>query len=535
MGWRVRGVGRVWVRPTKFGLTMSSLEHSRLKPLAYGAAVFLTLSIFGARALLGAWMGDRPLLILFVLPFLASAYLGGFGPCLLSTAIGAAGTFFMFVPRNGISAITNTADLLQWSVLIVCGIALAFGAERLHGLRRASEAVFRERLEAVEAARRSQEQLEAVVEHMAEGLVIADATGQILRWNTSALRLHGFSSSDEWALMLPEFGKIFEVSDPNGAVLPLERWPLSRILHGEQFDLQEIRVRRLGSDWERVFSCRGSMVDNPEGQPLAFLTLTDVTDRARAEAETKSLHAALEDRVRSRTAELELANRELESFSYTVSHDLRSPLRAINGYASMLAEDCRDVLPDDGIRRLEMIERQSTRLGSLIDDLLDFSRLGRQAINRRVIDVGVMVQEVVEELSGRSGDRSLEFNVGELPPCLADGGLLRQVWANLIGNAIKYSGKRASARIEIGCDQVDGEPVYFVKDDGVGFDMAHAGHLFEVFHRLQPKEYEGTGVGLAIVHRVVTRHGGNVWAEGRPEEGATFFFTVPPPGTSAVA
>jgi signal transduction histidine kinase len=247
--------------------------------------------------------------------------------------------------------------------------------------------------------------------------------------------------------------------------------------------------------------------------------------QARLLARVKSHAAELEARVRSRTAELEASNRELESFSYSVSHDLRAPLRAVDGYARMLEEDYQERLDVEGRRLLGVVREASSRMGRLIDDLLAFSRLGRQEPARRPVDMNALVAEVTAESRGAS---KAAVEVAPLPPASADRTMIRQVWANLIGNALKYSGKREGARIEVGGREEPRELVYWVRDNGVGFDMRFAGKLFGVFQRLhRADEFPGTGVGLAIVQRVVSRHGGRVWAEGEPGKGACFHFSLP--------
>jgi signal transduction histidine kinase len=230
-------------------------------------------------------------------------------------------------------------------------------------------------------------------------------------------------------------------------------------------------------------------------------------------------HAAeLEARVRERTA-------ELESFSYSVSHDLRAPLRAVDGYARMLEEDYGERLDAEGRRLLGVVRESATRMGRLIDDLLAFSRLGRQEPARRRVDMDALVREAIAEV--RAGSDA-PIQASALPAADADPAMLKQVWVNLISNAIKYSSKRAEARVEIGGREDARERVYWVRDNGAGFDMRYADKLFGVFQRLhRAEEFPGTGVGLALVHRVVTRHGGRVWAEGKPGEGACFYFSLP--------
>ena len=246
--------------------------------------------------------------------------------------------------------------------------------------------------------------------------------------------------------------------------------------------------------------------------------------QARLHERVRRHAGELERRVAERTAALESANKELESFSYSVSHDLRAPLRAVDGFAKILEEDYGARLDEEGRRLLGVVRSSSRHMGQLIDDLLDFSRLGRLALDKHSIDMASLAREVAQELR-RPGTA---LDIGPLPAAHADPRLLRQVWANLLGNAFKYSGKRSGARVEVGAREEPAQSVYWVRDNGVGFDMRYVDKLFGVFQRLHgADEFPGTGVGLAIVQRVVARHGGRVWAEGRVGEGACFYFSLP--------
>ena len=235
--------------------------------------------------------------------------------------------------------------------------------------------------------------------------------------------------------------------------------------------------------------------------------------------------------MRKQAAELEAANRDLESFSYSVSHDLRAPLRAIDGYSNILRESCGDRLGDEDKRLLGKILENTQRMGTLIEDLLAFSQLGRRPIFAAEIDMEALAREVVDELRSAPGQQVPNCVLTPLPAGWGDRSLVRQVWLNLLSNAIKFTGATEVPSIELGGSSEDGRNVYYVKDNGAGFDMRYYGKLFGVFQRLHSsREFPGTGVGLAIVQRVVVRHGGRVWAEGQPGKGATFYFALPKKG-----
>jgi signal transduction histidine kinase len=239
---------------------------------------------------------------------------------------------------------------------------------------------------------------------------------------------------------------------------------------------------------------------------------------------------ALEQRVQERTSQLEVANKELESFSYSVSHDLRAPLRAIDGFSRILNEDYAAQLPQEAQRYLDLIRSNAKQMGRLVDDLLNFSRLGRQALQKQSVRPADLARQVLDELQSEQQGRKVNISIGELPVIQADPSLLKQVYVNLLSNALKYTRVRDEAEIEVGATNANGnggDTVYYVRDNGAGFDMQYANKLFGVFQRLhRAEEFEGTGVGLAIVQRIVQRHGGRVWAEAEVNQGATFSFTL---------
>jgi light-regulated signal transduction histidine kinase (bacteriophytochrome) len=253
----------------------------------------------------------------------------------------------------------------------------------------------------------------------------------------------------------------------------------------------------------------------------------DIEDQRSAEQGLRTLNAELEQRVALRTSQLEAANKDLEGFSYSVSHDLRAPIRAINGFCTLLNKDHQAQLDAEAKRKLGVIKSEAERMGTLIDDLLAFSRLGRKALQPADVDMHELAHGVYKRLVNGHA-HPIELRLGTLPRAMADRSLLEQVWMNLLSNAIKFSGKKDAPVIEIGAISEEREYVYFVRDNGAGFDARYQDKLFGVFQRLhRSDEFPGTGVGLALVHRIVTRHGGRVWADARLGEGATFHFTLP--------
>jgi light-regulated signal transduction histidine kinase (bacteriophytochrome) len=255
----------------------------------------------------------------------------------------------------------------------------------------------------------------------------------------------------------------------------------------------------------------------------------EIKERTRAQEEVTMLNAVLENRVSERTVQLRDANQQLEAFSYSVAHDLKAPLRAISGFSTMLAEDYGPKLDGDALRYLCSITEKVGTMGQLINDLLEFSRQGFKEMELFDIDMSEVVTSILAELRSTTPGRQLEWRVQPLPPVRGDLAMIRQVWVNLLSNAIKFSGTTGKAWVEVGCsDAGERQNTYYVRDNGAGFDMKYVDKLFGIFQRLHSgKDFEGTGVGLSIVQRVVQRHGGRVWAEGKVNEGATFHFTLP--------
>ncbi len=344
---------------------------------------------------------------------------------------------------------------------------------------------------------------------------------------------------------------LFEVFPDNpdepGATGELNlRASLGRVLEqrvAHTMAIQKYDIRRPdGVFEERYWSPINSPVLGAEHQVQYIIhRVEDVTEFMLSKSQSASRDADINTRMELMQAEvfqssqkvqaanqqLEAANKELESFSYSVSHDLRAPLRAMDGFSRAVLEDYAAQLPADGQRYLQVIRTSAQRMGNLIDDLLSFSRLSRASLSKRTVDVTMLVKGVLEDLHSQREGRQIDLRIADLPRCEGDPALLKQVWVNLLSNAIKYTQKRESAVIEIGC-KTDGQAnTYFVRDNGTGFDMRYAHKLFGVFQRLhRAEDYDGTGVGLAIVQRIIHRHGGRVWAEAAVEQGATFYFTL---------
>lgn len=376
-----------------------------------------------------------------------------------------------------------------------------------------------ERKRAEEALLLAHKRLRRFVDSNIVGVLIASPAGAIIEANDYYLRLIRFSREEL------EKGKV------DWRAITPDEW-----LAADEQALCELRERGTCTPYEKEYLRRDgtrvpvlladAILPGPEQHIAAFAL--DLTERKRAENEIHKLNAELEQRIQDRTAQLESANKELEAFCYSVSHDLRAPLRAIDGYSRILVEDHAERLGSEGQRVLGVISNETRRMGQLIDDLLAFSRLGRQKLESSAIDMTALAQTAFDEQSAQALKRSLQLKLPPLPPARGDQAMIRVVLDNLLSNAIKFTKNRDPAVIEIGSRQEGGQAVYYVKDNGVGFDTKYAHKLFAVFQRLHSaEEFEGTGVGLALVQRIIHRHGGHVWAEGKVNEGATFSFSLP--------
>jgi PAS domain S-box-containing protein len=378
---------------------------------------------------------------------------------------------------------------------------------------------FNQMLARIQEQNQSVQRLAAIVESSDDAIISKTLDGIVTSWNPGSEKLFGYSAAE---VIGKPMRMLFSPENPNE-----ESEILTRIGRGEKIEhFETVRVRK---DGKRIdVSVTHSPIIDDEGKVTGASKIArDITARKLAEAQIRQLNAELEQRVLQRTAQLEAANKELEAFSYSVSHDLRAPLRHIDGFVKLL--DKQDGNMEERSRRyLNIIADSAKRMSALIDDLLIFSRMGRSELRCGKVETNSLISEVVDSLQSEIQGRHIAWKINPLPQVQADMAMLRQIWANLIGNAIKYTRPRNPAEIEIGCLEDNGETVFFVRDNGVGFDMQYAHKLFGVFQRLhRSDEFEGTGIGLANVQRIVHRHGGRVWTESKLNEGATFYFSLP--------
>ena len=378
--------------------------------------------------------------------------------------------------------------------------------------------------------------LSSIVECSNDAIISKDLDGLITSWNKGAERIYGYSSAEI-------------VGRPIGLLVPrdhADEWQeiMEYIRLGQQ--IEHMETERIRKDGQRIFvSVTISPIRDAGHRITGASTIArDITERKRAEKEIQTMNRELEQRVAERTAEWQTANRELEAFAYSVSHDLRAPLRAIDGFSRILLEEFGPGLPDQAQHYLQVARSNAIQMGNLIDALLSFSRLSRKPLSKQAVDLAALARQALKGLRADREGRTVEIDIGDLPPCEGDPQLLMQVMTNLLSNAHKYTRTRERARIEISAlsagelkrEKPDlpvpellehDSMVYFVRDNGVGFDMRYRDKLFGVFQRLhRAEDFEGTGVGLATVQRIVLRHGGQIWADAEVDRGAAFYFTI---------
>jgi PAS domain S-box-containing protein len=382
------------------------------------------------------------------------------------------------------------------------------------------QAEFRlQRKKAEEALLSSEERYRSLVELSPDALFV-EADEKIVFINSAGVRLLGAAKAEQ-----------------------ITGRTVKEFIHHDDWPSAQLRLQGLHRDnkpapflEQRLVQLDGTPVDVEiaaaplifAGRPAAQVIAHDIRERKRAEEEIRNLNTDLEQRVRERTVELEAANKELEAFSYSVSHDLRAPLRHIEGFVEILTATTVSSLDQESQRHLETIAQSAKQMGRLIDDLLTFSRTARVELTKTKTNISALVHAAIRDLEQEARNREIHWVIADLPSVEADLALLRQVVLNLLGNALKYTRTRNPARIEVGSSSNDLEYIIFVRDNGVGFDMRYAHKLFGVFQRLhRSSDFEGTGVGLANVRRIIGRHGGRTWAEAELNKGATFYFSLP--------
>jgi len=478
----------------------------------YGLAFVAVTAALGLALAARLAVGVDLELPLFLIAIAATVWYGGPGPGVTAVVAGTLCVDYFFTPPL-YSFGFERKDLVNVGVFVVFAVVIAWFASRrrqIEGeLRRA-----RDELEAEVAVRTRQASL---LDLTHDSIFVRDMNDSITYWNRGAQELFGWTAAQAvgknvQALLRTVFPR--PVEEIRAELLGTGRW-----------EGQLTKTRADGT--QVVVSSRWSLQRDADGRPLAILdTNNDITERKRREDDIRKLNAQLE----RRTLELEASNQELESFAYSVSHDLRAPLRHVAAYSELLHKTA-SALDDKGQRYVANILESAKKMGALIDDLLAFSRIGRAETRMTLVGLGELLREVLREIERDTEGRNIAWKVGSLPSVHGDPSMLKLALFNLISNAVKFTRTRPRAQIEIGCrDGAHDELVVFVSDNGVGFDMKYANKLFGVFQRLHSQDaFEGTGIGLATVQRVVARHGGRVWGEGVVEGGATFYFSLPKP------
>ena len=620
--------------------TTSVVGRGRLW-LGYGVGAATTVATFAfiRVALPGVYAGVP--IVLFVIPIVLSAYVGGLWPGLSCTALGAIASLYFALTPNHVWSAVSPSDKIRFFAGISVGVVVCVLSESMHSAQRRARIEISERKRAEEGLRRASAYNRSLIEVSLDPLVTIAPDGKVTDVNSATEKVTGLPREE---LIGTDFSDYFtepekaragyqqvfregwvqdyalEIRHRDGHVTPVlyngsvyrdddgqvvgvfatardisERKRAEEALRragaynrslieasldplvtispdGRVTDVNSAtekvtggsREELVGTDFSDYFTepekaqagyrqvfredsvqdyelqvrhrdghvtpvlYNASVYRDDAGQVIGvFAAARDITERQRAEQDLRALNETLEQRVAQRTAELEASNKELEAFTYSVSHDLRAPLRHIDGFARMLTEEDNAGLSDEAKRYISRISEGTKKMGHLVDDLLNLARLGRREMSPQVTALSSIVEEAVGELKKETPERSIEWKLGPLPFVECDPGLMKQVFVNLLSNAVKYTRPRSQARIEVGAFTQEGQPVIFVRDNGVGFSMKYADKLFGVFQRLhRPEDFEGTGIGLATVQRILHRHGGSAWAEAELDRGATFYFTL---------
>ena len=484
------------------------------KPLSnfqrYGLALLSVSLALGGALLLERFHFRDVDVPLFLFAVAISAWYGGTGAAAVALLLSCVAFDFFFVqPLHSLSV--SSSDLpyfivfTTFALLVTWFSAVRRRAER--GLRQARDEL------KIEVAERTQQASLLNLTH--DTIFVRDISDVITYWNRGAQELYGYTAEQAAGNRAHELlHTVFPapIDEIHGELLRSGRWD------GE--------LEKTKADGTHVVvASRWSLRRDEQGRPVAILeTNNDITERKRQEQQTHLLN----EELAKRTGELEAINKELEAFAYSISHDLRAPLRHVAGFTELLQKNSASVLNEKSQRYVTMILESANRMGNLIDDLLAFSRIGRAETHKVAVSLDQLVQEARSEVQQDSNGRNIVWKIGALPAWYGDRSMLRLVFVNLLSNAVKFTRTRSQAEIEIGCsEQKQDHIVVFVRDNGVGFDMKYVNKLFGVFQRLHPPEvFEDTGIGLATVQRIVHRHGGRVWAEGLMDKGATLYFSL---------
>jgi PAS domain S-box-containing protein len=489
------------------------LQIARSPLLRYGLAVLSVFLALGGSLLLERFQFRNVADPLFLFAIAIAAWYAGIGPAILAVVLsGLADTYFFIEP---IYTIYVTRDDLPHFLIFVLFASLltGFAAVRRRVERDLVQA--RDHLQ-IEVAERTQQASLLNLTH--DPIFVRDMSDVITYWNGGAQELYGWTDKEAIGRHSQELLQtIFPtpLEDIRAGLLRTNRWD------GE--------LKKTKADGTQVVvATRWSLRRDEQGQPVAILeTNNDITERNRREEEIQGLNQELA----KRSTDLESINKELEAFAYSISHDLRAPLRHMAGFTELLQRKASSVVDEKSNHYMTMILDSAKRMGNLIDDLLAFSRIGRAETQKTMFNLAQLVKEALTEVRQDTEGRNIAWKIGTLPDFYGDRSMLRLVLVNLLSNAIKFTRTRPQAEIEIGSANGNGdELIVFVRDNGVGFDMKYVNKLFGVFQRLhQSHEFEGTGIGLATVQRIIHRHGGKVWAEGVTDSGATFYFSAPRP------
>jgi PAS domain S-box-containing protein len=452
---------------------------------------------------------------LFLIAIAVTVWYAGTAPGVLAVVLSST-IFNYFFTEPLHSFYMAPSDRLDFIANVLFALMIGWFSSRR---RRIEEALRQARDELDTAAKRTQQAHLLNLTH--DTIFVRDMSDVIKYWNRGAEEFYGWTAEQV-------VGKVttHQLLQTVFAA-PLEQIS-AELLRTGRWEGELVHTKRDGT--QVVVASRWALQRDESGNPVAVQeTNNDISERKRAEEEIRKLNAKLEQRVMERTDELKATNKELEAFAYSISHDLRAPLRHMAGYAELLQKTAASILDEKSRRYMMMILESAKRMGELIDDLLAFSRIGRAETRMTMVSLEQLVKEALNEVQQETDGRNVGWTIGALPNLYGDRSMLRLALVNLVANAVKFTRTRPQPEIEIGCaDGKEDEIVVFIRDNGVGFDMKYVNKLFGVFQRLhRAEEFEGTGIGLATVQRIIHRHGGKVWAEGRIDKGATFYFSVP--------